>query len=106
MPFAAVDFLARIVAPLAANFGGPHTLAVDNRGTGSPLAPFGVPEFLAELVVNRLPHAVQSPLPKQIVHCSPLWTIVGQLTPLTACAVHVQNGVNHLSSTDLARSSS
>src|SRR5262245_13396237 len=102
VPFASADLFASVVAPLAANFRGPHALAVENRGAGRGLPTLGATHLLAEHVVNRLPHAVQPPVPEQIVNRLPIRKVARQLPPLTTGAVHIKNRIDDLPTTDLA----
>src|SRR5436190_6018431 len=103
MSFATSHLFAGIVATNAANFRGFYALAVENRGAGFGLSPLCTTQSLAEFVVNLLPQAPELPLPEQIVNRSPLGKVARQLAPLTACAVHIQNGIDHLPPANSAR---
>jgi hypothetical protein len=98
--FAAVDLLARIVAPLATDLGRLDRLAVDDRSTGRSLATFAASEHVSKHVVNLLPGPIVTPTEKESVDRLPVGVFVGEITPSATAAREVKNRVDRCATTN------
>jgi hypothetical protein len=97
MAFATIDFLARIVASLVADFAAFDSLAVDDGRTGLSLAPFDQTEVFAQMGVNPIPQSVGFPESEVVVDRTPRREILRQVAPLTSSFDKVEDGVEQLS---------
>ena len=89
------DLFAGIVATFfAADLGGLHRLAVDDRRRGRRFLPCGDSHSLPQGVVDLLPQTFLPPSPEYRVNRLPFWKVVGQGSPLAACAIDVENSVD------------
>src|SRR5262249_31165654 len=87
------DLLASVVADRPARAAGLGRLAVQRRGLRGPLPPGLPPHPRAEGVVDPLPNAGPAPLAEVVVAGAPGRVGLGQLPPLAAGAVDVQDAV-------------
>lgn len=102
---AAVDLLARIVAPRLAARGAFDALAVDNRRAGVALAGLELPQEFAQGGVDLRPQPAAFLLPEVVINGAPRRKVRRQIAPLTTGARQIKHGVDQLPIRVLARAS-
>ena len=107
MAFAARDFLAAIIAALAALFRRLHRWAVEAGGTGGGLVRGGLllADGGAERVHQALPRAIVAPLREVFIDWALGQEIVWKQVLLAACAVEVKDGVEDFAHIHFAQAS-
>ena len=104
--FAALDFLAAIIATLATLFGRLHRLTIDTRSTWGWLLR-GCLLFAnlgAQCIYHMLPRAIVSPLRKLFIDGALGQQIVWQHVLLATCAFEVQDSVDDCAHVHRSRS--
>src|SRR5207245_1555602 len=105
MPFASVEFLARIVAALLAAFGALDALAVDDPSGGRTLASFHLAQVFPQMRVNLFPQMVAFPESEVMIDGAPGRKVLGQVPPLAGGAHDIEHRVEQLPIGVLARAS-
>jgi hypothetical protein len=104
--FAALDFLAAILATLATLFGRLHRLTIDTRSTGGGLLRGRLlfANLGAQCLHHLWPRAIVSPRRKVCIDGALGQQIVWQHVPLAPCAVEVQDSVDDCAHVHRSRS--
>src|SRR5579862_1910079 len=97
------DLLPSIIATRAAHLGRLHGLAIDDRCGGFGVPPRTLSNFRPECVVDLLPGPVFTPSVEVAVDRLPQREVVGQVPPLTPSPKHIEDGVQNLAVSVLAR---
>src|SRR5258708_5039844 len=106
VPFTALDQLAAIKAALlAADCCRLHTLAVNGRGTGLPLAPHCLSHLLTQGRIDLLPHPLLAPALKVVKDTVVIGVFFRQQFPLTAGLIDIKYGIHHTAHVQFAWSS-
>ena len=100
VPLATGNFFASVIAPFLATFRCADRLAVDNRHGGRRLFTSSPAYLFPQGIVDLLPNPLVSPLPKDAVNRIPIGKVARQHPPLATRANHVQDRIDHPTSTD------
>ncbi len=93
VPLASGDFLARVVTALVAAFGALDTLAVNDRGTRLALPLVQQAEPLPQMRVDGLPQTADFPASEVMIDGTPWREVGGQIAPLAAGLVEIEDRV-------------
>lgn len=104
VPLASINLLGSIKAVFAADFGRFDTLAVNDGQTRLGVPSCRLPHPLSQGRIDRFPGAIPTPFPKMVVHTVEVGVLMRQVSPLTARAQHVQDGIDHLAPIQCHRS--
>ncbi len=96
VPLATLDFLTGVVTALVTAFGTLDALAVDDRGAGMALALRHQAHQLPQMRVNGYPQSIFLPEPKVVIDRTPGSKVRGQIAPLAAGFVEIENRVEQL----------
>lgn len=100
MPLAPGDSFSPIEAALPAGFGRVHTLAVEDPGTWLRIPPCSPSCPLPQHVVDPEEGAIERPGVEVVPDGVPVGEVDGKEPPLAACAIEVEQGVDHLPAAD------
>lgn len=95
MPSATIDFLDSIASPYSCDGCGLDRLAVHNRSTGFGFASFLFSHSFPQRCIQLFPHSIFAPVLEVTIDRLPSRKVVGQQSPRTAAAKHVEYGIHH-----------
>ena len=93
---AALDLLARVIAPNTTAFRGFHALAVDHPGARAGLASFQLPGRHDQVMVDALQQAVGAPVVEIALDRGRRREVVRQHRPLAARRGHVHDRIHDM----------